>query len=91
MPGSAQAGASTPPSSIIGDTTGLDPDQRALVTGRNRPQLEPDNPKRRALDAAPENDITAKYVALSIDCEQPKLIESVDMHVADRRPTRACR
>ena len=64
---------------IIGDTTGLDPDQRALVTGRNRPQLEPDNPKRRALDAAPENDITAKYVALSIDCEQPKLIESVDM------------
>src|SRR6185436_9500973 len=29
---------------IIGDTTGLDPDQRGLVTGRNRPQLEPDNP-----------------------------------------------
>ncbi len=67
---------------IIGDTTGLDPDQRALVTGRNRPQLEPDNPKRRALDAASENDITAKYVALSIDCEQPKLIESLDHPVA---------
>jgi tetratricopeptide (TPR) repeat protein len=64
---------------IIGDTTGLDPEQRALVTGRNRPQLEPDNPKRRALDAALENDITAKYVALAIDCEQQKLIESVDM------------
>ena len=64
---------------IIGDTTGLDPEQRALVTGRNRPQLEPDNPKRRALDAAPENDITAKYVALSIDCEQPKLSESVNI------------
>ena len=64
---------------IIGDTTGLDPDQRALVTGRNRPQLEPDNPKRRALDGAPENDITAKYVALSIDCEQPKLSESLNL------------
>ena len=64
---------------VIGDTTGLDPDQRALVSGRGRPQLEPDNPKRRALDAAPDNDITAKYVALSIDCEQPKLTESVNM------------
>ena len=64
---------------IIGDTTGLDPDQRALLTGRNRPQLETDNPKRRALDAAPENDITAKYVALSIDCEQPKLSESLNI------------
>jgi tetratricopeptide (TPR) repeat protein len=64
---------------IIGDTTGLDPDQRALVTGRNRPQLEPDNPKRRVLDAALENDITAKYVALAIDCEQQKLIESIDV------------
>lgn len=64
---------------IIGDTTGLDPDQRALLTGRHRPQLEPDNPKRRALDAAPEDDVTAKYVGLSIDCEQQKLIESVDM------------
>ena len=64
---------------IIGDTTGLDPEQRAELTGRTRPPLEPDNPKRRALDAAPENDITSKYVALSIDCEQQKLIESVDM------------
>ncbi len=65
---------------IIGDTTGLDPEQRAqrdrLAT---RPPLEPDNPKRRALDAAPDTDLAAKYVALSIDCEQPKLIESVDM------------
>ena len=63
---------------IIGDTSSLDPEQRALVTGRNRPQLEPDNPKRRALDAAPESDITARYVALSIDCEQQKLSESVN-------------
>jgi tetratricopeptide (TPR) repeat protein len=64
---------------IVGDTTSLDPDQRALVTGRNRPPLEPDHPKRRALDAALETDVVAKYVALSIDCEQQKLIESVDV------------
>ena len=64
---------------IIGDTTALDPEQRALVTGRNRPPLEPDNPKRRALDPLPQTDLAAKYVALSIDCEQQKLIESVDM------------
>jgi tetratricopeptide (TPR) repeat protein len=64
---------------IIGDTTSLDPEQRAQRTGRGRPGLEPDNPKRRALDASLEKDFTAKYVALSIDCEQQKLIESVDM------------
>lgn len=64
---------------ITGDTTALDPEQRALVTGRNRPPLEPDNPKRRALDPLAQTDLAAKYVALSIDCEQQKLIESVDM------------
>lgn len=65
---------------IIGDTTALDPEQRAQLTGnRGRPPVAPDNLVRRALDAAPENDITAKYVALSIDCEQRRLIESVDV------------
>ena len=64
---------------IIGDTTSLDPEQRAQRTGRSRPPLEPDNPTRRALDAAPETDLAAKYVGLSIDCEQQKLIESVDL------------
>lgn len=64
---------------IIGDTTGLDPEMRALVTGRNRPPLEPDNPKRRALDAFPQSDLTAQYIALSIDCEQQKLIETLDL------------
>ena len=65
---------------IIGDTTSLDPEQRAQRTGvRGRPPVDPDNPKRRALDTAPDKDYTAKYVALSIDCEQQKLIESVDM------------
>lgn len=64
---------------IIGDTSGLDPEQRAQLTGRNRPALDPDNPKRRALDAFPPTDLTAKYVGLAIDCEQQRLIESVDM------------
>ena len=65
---------------IIGDTTALDPEQRAAVTGvKGRPPVAPDNPVRRALDAAPQHDVTAKYVALSIDCEQQKLIESVDV------------
>jgi len=64
---------------IIGDSTGLDPEMRAFVTGRNRPAVTPDNPVRRALDVFPPTDLTAKYVALSIDCEQQKLIESVDM------------
>jgi tetratricopeptide (TPR) repeat protein len=64
---------------IIGDTTALDPEQRALVSGRNRPPLAPDNATRRALDPLPQADLAAKYVALSIDCEQQKLIDSVDM------------
>ena len=65
---------------IIGDTTSLDPEQRAAITGvKGRPPVAPDNPVRRALDAAPVDDVTAKYVALSIDCEQQKLIESVNV------------
>lgn len=65
---------------VIGDTTALDPEQRAAFTGRNgRPAVELDNPKRRALDTAPQTDLAAKYVALSIDCEQQKLIEGVDV------------
>ena len=64
---------------VIGDSSGLDPEMRSFVTGRNRPALEPDNPKRRALDAFAATDLTAKYIGLAIDCEQQKLIESVDM------------
>ena len=64
---------------VIGDSSGLDPEMRAFATARNRPPVEPDNPKRRALDAFPPGDLAAKYVALAIDCEQQKLIESVDM------------
>ena len=64
---------------IIGDTTGLDPEQRAAVTGRVRPPLEPDNAKRRALDAFAPADIPATYIGLAIDCEQQKLVERVDV------------
>lgn len=64
---------------IIGDTSGFDPEQRALLTGRNRPSIEPGNPTRRALDALPSTDLTAKYVGLAVDCEQNKLAESVDV------------
>ncbi len=64
---------------IIGDTIGLDPEMRARLTGRGRPMLDPDNPVRRALDSAAEMDLAARYVALSIDCEQQRLVESVDM------------
>jgi len=64
---------------FIGDTTGLDAEQRTQVGPRTRPQLEPENPTRRALDASPDSDLAAKYVGLAIDCEQPKLMESVDI------------
>lgn len=64
---------------IVGEISGLDPEQRAGFTGRGRPPIEKDNPTRRALDAAMATDLTAAYVALSIDCESPRLIESVDL------------
>lgn len=64
---------------ILGDTSALDPEQRAQRTGRGRPSIEPDNPTRRALDSAAEMDLAAKYIALSIDCEQPKLSEGIDV------------
>lgn len=63
---------------IVGDITGLDPEERTKFSGRSRPPLETDNAPRRALDAFPESDLTARYVALAIDCEQQKLVEQVD-------------
>ena len=36
---------------VIGETSGMDPEQRAQLVGRSRPALDPDDPKRRALDA----------------------------------------
>jgi tetratricopeptide (TPR) repeat protein len=64
---------------VIGDTTGMDPEQRAQFTGRARLPLAPDNPQRRALDAAFDTSLVASYVALAIDCEQTRLRESVNL------------
>lgn len=62
---------------VIGETAGLDPEQRAQVTGRTRPALEPANPQRRALDVWVDTSPVAQYLALVIDCEQARLRESV--------------
>src|SRR5688572_16276494 len=64
---------------VIGETSGLDPVQRAALTGRDRPPVEKDNAARRALDALVDSDLVARYVALTVDCESPRLIESVDI------------
>src|SRR5688572_24078243 len=64
---------------VIGETSGLDPVQRAALTGRDRPPVEKDNAVRRALDPLVGSDLVARYVALTVDCESPRLIESVDI------------
>src|SRR5688500_4283050 len=64
---------------IIGETSGLDPGQRAALTGRDRPPVDKDNPIRRALDPMFGTDLVATYVALAIDCESQPLSESVDV------------
>ncbi len=64
---------------IVGETSGMDAEQRAVATGRGRPPIEKDNAVRRALDPLFGVDLTATYVALTIDCESPRLIESVDI------------
>src|SRR5688500_15384733 len=48
---------------IIGETSGLDPVQRAVLTGRDRPPIEKDNAVRRALDPSFAKDLVATYVA----------------------------
>lgn len=63
---------------FIGDTSGMDPEQRGQFTGRARPALEPANPARRALDVAVATNLVADYLALAIDCEQPPLRDSID-------------
>ena len=64
---------------VIGETSGMDPAQRAALTGRDRPPIEKDNAIRRALDPLFSTDLAAAYVALAIDCESQRLIESVDV------------
>lgn len=63
---------------VIGETAGMDPEQRAQLTGRSRPALDPDSPRRRALDAAVASNLVTQYLALVIDCEQTRLRPSID-------------
>ena len=63
---------------ITGELSGFDPVQRAEIQ-RGRKPVEQDNATRRALDPLFGKDIAATYIALSIDCESPKLIETVDI------------
>ena len=64
---------------FIGETSGMDPEQRAQFTGRGIPALDPTAPGRRALDNAPASDFIAAYLGLAIDCEQTRLRDSIDM------------
>ena len=64
---------------VIGETSGMDPIQRAELTGRDRTPVAKDNPVRRALDPLFGTDLAATYVALAIDCESPQLMPGVDV------------
>ena len=62
---------------VVGEVSGFDPIQRAAIQ-RGRKPVEQDNAVRRALDPLVGKDVVATYLALTIDCESPKLIETVD-------------
>lgn len=64
---------------ILGELSGFDPVQRAELTGRDRLPVAKDNPVRRALDPLFERDLTATYVAVSIDCESAPILEGIDV------------
>lgn len=63
---------------VIGETGGFDPEQRAAESKARRP-IDPGNPVRVALEPLFGKDPVATYVALSLDCESPKIIETLDM------------
>ncbi len=63
---------------VVGELSGFDPVQRAAIQ-RGRKPVEQGDAARRALDPLLGKDIVATYLALSIDCESPKLIETVDI------------
>ena len=62
---------------VIGELSGLDPDQRAKLTGRPRRSLEEIDPRRLALDTVAGPSLVAAYLALAIDCEQRR--DSIDV------------
>jgi tetratricopeptide (TPR) repeat protein len=58
---------------VVGETSGFDPEERARRGQRFRtatPDLVP--PARQALETAIDIDLTAAYVALSVDCEDAR-------------------
>jgi tetratricopeptide (TPR) repeat protein len=63
---------------ITGELSGFDPVQRAAIQ-RGRKPVEQNDAARRALDPMFGMDIAATYLALAIDCESPKLIETVNI------------
>lgn len=65
---------------ITGELSGLDPVQRAALTGRTKRPIDKDNPLRRSLDPLFGSDLAATYVALTIDCESASIAESVDVN-----------
>jgi tetratricopeptide (TPR) repeat protein len=69
---------------VNGETSGLDPVQRGALI-RGRPPVDTDNAVRRALDPLFGADLAATYVALTIDCESPALIKSVDLDGLTKR------
>lgn len=64
---------------IIGESTGLDPVQRAAANARVKRPIEKDNPTRRALDPFVGKDLAASYVALAIDCESLPTLKEIDI------------
>ena len=63
---------------ITGELSGFDPVQRAAIQ-RGRKPVQQEDAGRRALDPFFGKDVAATYVALTIDCESQKLIETVDI------------
>lgn len=67
---------------ILGELSGLDPAQRAELTGRARRPIANGHPSRRALDPWLGKDVAAAYVAWSIDCESAPVLETIDLPAA---------
>ncbi len=63
---------------VIGELSGFDPEQRAAQQKTRRP-IGPGNAARRALDPSFGRDPVATYIALSLDCESPEIIDTIDI------------
>ncbi|MGH9199844.1 MAG: hypothetical protein ACRD2A_01255 [Vicinamibacterales bacterium] len=54
---------------VVGETSGLDPEERQRRVPRRRPTDETKLPQRVALEQAIATHLVAKYLALAIDCD----------------------